>query len=64
MVVKVQRQGLRGLFEKDLRILRFLAYLADFLDPSLDGTDRDWKGVYTENSRLLYREIDYEQEAR
>ena len=49
--------GLRSLFEKDLKILRFLAMLADFLDPSLDGTDRDWQGVYTENSRLLYREV-------
>ncbi len=85
VVVKVQRQGLRALFEKDLKILQFLAGMADALDPRLDGTDRDWmvartggvqgeyrgvctgkstdqtahaQGVYTENSRLLYREID------
>ena len=45
VIVKVQRQGLRALFEKDLKILKALAAWADRLDPKLDGTERDWQGA-------------------
>lgn len=64
VIVKVQRQGLRKLFQSDLKILKCMARLMNKVDPSLDGTDRDWVGMYEENARLLYREIDYVNEGR
>jgi len=64
VVVKVQREGLRELFDMDLRNLKLLAVLLDKLDPKTDGADRDWVGIYDESAKLLYDEIDYELEAR
>lgn len=63
VVVKVQRPNLRSLFDNDLKVLRILAVVAAAFDRSLDGTDRDWLGIYEDNKRLLYREIDYVREA-
>mmetsp|Transcript_33767 Transcript_33767/g.58355 ORF Transcript_33767/g.58355 Transcript_33767/m.58355 type:complete len:739 (-) Transcript_33767:611-2827(-) len=61
--VKVQRQGLKELFDVDLRNLELLARLLDLADPKFDGADRDWVSIYRESAKLLYREIDYRIEA-
>jgi len=63
VAVKVQRAGLKELFDVDLNNLKKLAELLDKFDPKTDGADRDWVSIYEESERLLYLEIDYLNEA-
>ena len=63
VAVKVQRAGLKELFDVDLKNLKKLAVLLDKFDPKTDGADRDWVSIYEESERLLYLEIDYLNEA-
>jgi len=63
VAIKVQRAGLKELFDVDLKNLRKLAVLLDKFDPKSDGADRDWVAIYEESARLLYLEIDYLNEA-
>uniref|UniRef100_UPI0003484C90 ABC1 kinase family protein n=1 Tax=Baaleninema simplex TaxID=2862350 RepID=UPI0003484C90 len=62
IVVKVQRPGLKRLFDIDLSIARGVAqYLQNH---SEWGKGRDWMGIYDECCRILYLEIDYLNEGR
>jgi len=62
IVVKVQRPGLKRLFDIDLGIARGVAlYLQNH---SKWGKGRDWMGIYDECCRILYLEIDYLNEGR
>jgi predicted unusual protein kinase regulating ubiquinone biosynthesis (AarF/ABC1/UbiB family) len=63
VAVKVQREGLKELFDKDLKNLELVVKILDAVDPKSDGTDRDWVRIYEESAKLLYEEIDYLQEA-
>ncbi len=63
LAVKVQRAGLRELFDVDLKNLRALAVLLDRVDPKTDGAQRNWLGIFEESAVLLYEEIDYTHEA-
>lgn len=63
VAVKIQRQGLKELFDMDLKNIKALAILLDKLDPKTDGAQRDWSSIYDESAKLLYKEIDYENEA-
>ena len=63
VAIKVQRAGLKELFDKDLKVLKKLAVLLEKFDPKSDGADRDWVSIYDESARLLYLEIDYLNEA-
>ncbi|KAL7447040.1 hypothetical protein ACHAXM_011572 [Skeletonema potamos] len=63
VAIKVQRAGLKELFDVDLKNLKKLAELLDKFDPKTDGADRDWVAIYSESERLLYLEIDYLNEA-
>lgn len=60
VVVKVQRPGLRQLFEIDLQNLE---KVAEQLDKGDEAT-RDFKGIYQECAKILYEEIDYINEGR
>eukprot|EP00614_Pseudopedinella_elastica_P002160 CAMPEP_0172611906 /NCGR_PEP_ID=MMETSP1068-20121228/31538_1 /TAXON_ID=35684 /ORGANISM="Pseudopedinella elastica, Strain CCMP716" /LENGTH=804 /DNA_ID=CAMNT_0013415995 /DNA_START=13 /DNA_END=2427 /DNA_ORIENTATION=+ len=64
VAVKVQRAGLKELFDVDLKNLKKLAVLLDKFDPKSDGADRDWVSIYDESARLLYLEIDYLNEIK
>lgn len=63
VAIKVQRQGLKELFDVDLKNLKKLAVLLDKFDPKTDGADRNWVAIYEESERLLYEEINYLNEA-
>ncbi|NER82239.1 MAG: AarF/ABC1/UbiB kinase family protein [Leptolyngbya sp. SIO1D8] len=62
VVVKVQRPGLKRLFEIDLAILRGIAQY--FQQHPEWGKGRDWLGIYEECCRILWLEIDYLNEGR
>jgi predicted unusual protein kinase regulating ubiquinone biosynthesis (AarF/ABC1/UbiB family) len=62
VVVKVQRPGLKKLFEIDLQILKGITrYFQNHPDW---GRGRDWLGIYEECCRILWEEIDYLSEGR
>lgn len=63
VAIKVQRAGLKELFDVDLKNLKKLAALLDRFDPKTDGADRNWVSIYEESERLLYEEINYLNEA-
>ena len=63
LAVKVQRQGLKELFDMDLKNIKLLAKILDAVDPKADGAQRNWVDIYDESARLLYKEIDYRAEA-
>ncbi|MBD0334161.1 MAG: AarF/ABC1/UbiB kinase family protein [Cyanobacteria bacterium Co-bin13] len=62
VVVKVQRPGLKSLFEIDLSILKGIARY--FQSHPEWGRGRDWLGIYDECCRILWLEIDYLNEGR
>jgi len=64
VVVKVQRPGLKELFDIDLKNVRVLAQWLQNVDPKSDGAARDWVAIYDECSRILYQEIDYRLEGK
>jgi predicted unusual protein kinase regulating ubiquinone biosynthesis (AarF/ABC1/UbiB family) len=63
LAIKVQRQGLKQLFDMDLKNIKVLAKIFDKFDPKSDGAQRDWVSIYEESAKLLYKEIDYKAEA-
>lgn len=63
VAIKVQRQGLKELFDMDLKNIRILALILDAVDPKTDGASRNWVSIYDESARLLYKEIQYRDEA-
>jgi predicted unusual protein kinase regulating ubiquinone biosynthesis (AarF/ABC1/UbiB family) len=62
VVIKVQRNGLKRLFDIDLKILKNIARY--FQRHPRWGKGRDWMGIYGECSRILWEEIDYLNEGR
>ncbi|KAJ9551595.1 hypothetical protein OSB04_015640, partial [Centaurea solstitialis] len=63
VVVKVQRPGLKKLFDIDLRNLKLIAEYFQS-DENLDIPTTDWIGIYEECAKILYEEIDYVNEAK
>ncbi|KAK4492911.1 hypothetical protein RD792_000238 [Penstemon davidsonii] len=63
VVVKVQRPGLKKLFDIDLRNLKLIAEYFQRSE-TLGGPTRDWIGIYEECAKILYEEIDYVNEGK
>jgi len=64
VAIKIQRAGLKELFDMDLKNFRSLAALLDKFDPKNDGANRNWVSIFEESAKLLYEEIDYVHEGR
>lgn len=63
VAVKIQRPGLKELFDIDLSNLKKIAeYFQN--SETLGGPTRDWLGIYEECATILYQEIDYINEGR
>ncbi|KAD3066630.1 hypothetical protein E3N88_34510 [Mikania micrantha] len=63
VIVKVQRPGLKKLFDIDLRNLKLiLEYFQR--NETLGGPTKDWIGIYNECEKILYQEIDYINEGK
>ncbi|KAK9924331.1 hypothetical protein M0R45_032708 [Rubus argutus] len=63
VVVKVQRPGLKKLFDIDLKNLKLIAEYFQRSE-TFGGPSRDWIGVYEECATILYQEIDYINEGK
>lgn len=63
VVVKVQRPGLKKLFDIDLKNLKLIAEYFQRSE-TLGGPTRDWIGIYEECAKILYEEIDYINEGK
>uniref|UniRef100_A0A1D1ZLZ5 Uncharacterized protein sll1770 n=1 Tax=Anthurium amnicola TaxID=1678845 RepID=A0A1D1ZLZ5_9ARAE len=63
VAVKVQRPGLKKLFDIDLRNLKLVAEYFQRSE-TFGGPTRDWIGIYDECSKILYQEIDYINEGK
>ena len=59
VVVKVQRDGLVEQFDVDCKNIRFLASVADRVDPENEGVSSNWRGIADTSEGVLYREIDF-----
>ena len=53
VAVKIQRSGLKELFDVDLKNLKKLATLLNNFDPKTDGADRNWVKIYEEVRKLI-----------
>ena len=62
VAIKVQRPGLKKLFEIDLTILKTITRY--FQSHPEWGRGRDWLGIYDECCRILWEEIEYLNEGR
>ena len=62
VAIKVQRPGLKKLFEIDLTILKTITRY--FQSHPEWGRGRDWLGIYEECCRILWEEIEYLNEGR
>ncbi|KAG2405581.1 Protein ACTIVITY OF BC1 COMPLEX KINASE 7 [Vigna angularis] len=63
VVVKVQRPGLKKLFDIDLKNLKLIAEYFQ-RNEAFRGPLRDWIGIYEECATILYQEIDYINEGK
>jgi predicted unusual protein kinase regulating ubiquinone biosynthesis (AarF/ABC1/UbiB family) len=68
VAVKVQRRNLAELFDTDFTNIRLMARIGNFFESKLQKkagvTSRDWLEYTNDAARLLYLEIDYDNEAK
>lgn len=62
VAVKVQRPGVRKLFDLDLDILKVLVGALGIFYSKIDGVAFDWKALFEEYIDVMYKELDYRRE--
>lgn len=63
VAVKVQRPGLREMYDLDLGLLEKIIGTLDRFNITVGGASQSWGDVFREAKVILYREIDYRDEA-
>ena len=67
VAIKIQRSRLRDIYDKDLSMMKRIARIVDkFFGKSagrVGGVDQSWSTIFDDAETILYREIDYRDEA-
>ncbi len=65
VAIKIQRSRLRDIYDKDLALMKNIAKIVDSLGKAgqVGGVEQSWEGIFTDAEAILYREIDYRDEA-
>ena len=63
VAIKIQRSRLRDIYDKDLALMKKIAKVADGIGGQVGGIEQSWEGIFNDAETILYREIDYRDEA-
>lgn len=65
VAIKLQRARLRDIYDKDLALMKNLAKTVDKFGKAgrVGGIEQSWTGIFNDAETILYREIDYRDEA-
>mmetsp|Transcript_57417 Transcript_57417/g.121833 ORF Transcript_57417/g.121833 Transcript_57417/m.121833 type:complete len:766 (-) Transcript_57417:81-2378(-) len=65
VAIKIQRPRLRDIYDKDLVLMKKIAKVVDFFGKAgqVGGVEQSWVGIFDDAETILYREIDYRDEA-
>lgn len=65
VAIKIQRARLRDIYDKDLALMKKISKIADSLGKAgqVGGVEQSWEGIFRDAETILYREIDYRDEA-
>ena len=65
VAIKIQRSRLRDIYDKDLSLMKKIAKVADRCGSvgQVGGIEQSWEDIFNDAETILYREIDYRDEA-
>jgi hypothetical protein len=66
VAIKIQRSKLREIYNQDLSMMKSIASFVDKVGSSkaqVGGIEQSWTTIFTDAENILYREIDYNDEA-
>lgn len=65
VAIKLQRSRLRDIYDKDLALMKKIAKTVDKFGKAgqVGGIEQSWTGIFNDAETILYREIDYRDEA-
>jgi predicted unusual protein kinase regulating ubiquinone biosynthesis (AarF/ABC1/UbiB family) len=66
VAIKIQRSRLRDIYDKDLKLMKTIARAVDSFGGQagmVGGVQQSWTDIFNDAETILYREIDYRDEA-